>query len=371
MHCGFNISNWRTPYDFIPIFMISVTLFNFIDSALEPRLDYYYFAVKAVACVVVGFIFDYTSSKVFLISSYLIGLVTGLFGYFPGLVSSSLQVFTITYICELVIDNCKFLALSEIIALEIVSRSLGSILSPHSDSNLQCFFPATCLVLMTINLALFKEVSKTHRPLFASAGDLTVIPRPFGVFICFLITLTGDSHLILVKPLLKPSISWILDPICLVLVPLWYYLVLKFFRFRKISHVLLCVLISEILLWHGVLWEPTVIVSAIGAILLSAYCRCAGFVILSRVLGPYYNGKFFGFCLSFQYIFKIFVIEDWVMIYLIGLGLSLVSIVCLAPGMKYCEYHKDYVIGHTNFDGNSGKASKYKLKLQRASILET
>jgi hypothetical protein len=369
MHCGFNLTNWRAPYDFIPLFMISTILITLSSSLLEPKSDdFKYFLCKCLATISGGLIFDYIPSKTFLVLIYISGLSTGFMLYSQAIVSGMFEVFTFTYICEVVIDNCKFLALSEIIALKLVSNSIGGLF--HSIPSFSCFFPATCLVLLIINLSIFREVIKTHRPLFAGMNELSVIPRPFGVFICFLVLFTEGAQNSLLKSILSQNTKNLFTFSTIFLVPVSFFLIFRFLSFQKVSFVLLIFLVTEVVIWNGFLWEYSEYLTVIVTVVTSAYSRCAGLVLLSRVLGPYYNGKFFGFGLAFQHIFNIFLVEDWMTGYFLGLALGLASVACLAPGMKYCEYHRDYVIGHTHAEGTSGKASKYKLKLQRASILE-
>lgn len=367
--------NWRASYDFIPLFWINTLLLGIVSSFVQTgNEDSLYFFTKLTACVVSGVLFDYLPTKAYLISLYLLGFFGGFLHYLPVVwITTAQEVLILAYVCEVLVDNCKFTGLAEIMGLQIVSKALGSILHLLLSEfiSLYIFAPATALVLFIVNLAVFQETPKTSRPLFNPDNEKTVFPRFFGVIICLLVLFTSGSHLILFPTLVQSSFMTpvVINMCKIFIVPLTFFCVLWFLRFKKISLVLIFFLSAGIGSWPCFLSEYTEALGVLGTIATSVYCKCAGLVLLSRVLGPYYNGKYFGVGLGAQYVFGSFFLDDWWAVFIIGISASVVSVGCLAPGLKYCEYHRDYVIGRLNSDTPSNKKVNFKIKLKRASVI--
>lgn len=376
MHCGFTVMNWRASYEFLPLFWINSFLLGIVSGFIRLETeDNFYFITKFTASVVSGLLFDYLPTKGFLVSMYLLGSFAGILHYLPVVwVVSAHEVIILTYSCEVLVDNCKFTGLAEIITLQLVSNSLGSILftliSPFIS--LYSFVLATTFVLFIVNFAVFQETLKISRPLFNPDSAKTVLPRFFGVFICMLILFSSGSQSFSLPALVQSSFLTLdfVNCIKIFITPLTFLGVYKLLQFQKISFVLIFFLVAAGCAWACVLWEYTELLAVIGVLVTSAYCKCAGLVLLSRVLGPYYNGKFFGVGLATQYIFRCIFLTDWWIEFIIGAAACVLTIACLAPGLKYCEYHRDYVIGRLSSGSPAKKKQNFKITLKRASLLE-
>ena len=377
MHCGFTVINWRASHEFIPLFLINTLLLGIVSSFVQTgNEDSLYYSTKLSACIISGVLFDYLPTKAYLLSLYLLGFLGGFFHYLPIVwITTAQEVLTLAYVSEVLSDNCKFIGLAEIVGLQVVSKALGSILHWLASEyfSLSIFAPATAIVLFIVNLAVFRETPKTSRPLFSPDNEETVFPRVFGVVICLLVLYTSGSHFILFPTLVQSSF---MTPVLIYtfkvfIVPLIFFCVLSVLRYKKISQVLIFFLLAGVGAWLFFLWKHTELLGVFGVIATSVYCKCAGLVLLSRVLGPYYNGKLFGVGLGSQYIFGTFFLSEWWTVFLIGISASIISVVCLAPGLKYCEYHRDYVIGRVSPDMPKNKKMNFKIKLKRASVLDT
>lgn len=368
--------NWRASYEFLPLFWINSFLLGVVSGFVHvENEDNFYFISKLAASLISGLLYDYLPTKVLLVSLCLLGSLAGILHYLPVVwVLGAHEVLILTYTCEVLVDNCKFTGLAEIITLQLVSNAVGSVLYSLISPliSLYAFIPATLFVLFIVNFAVFQETLKIHRPLFNPDSAKTVMPRFFGVFICFLVLFTAGSQTLSLPTLVHSSFltAEFINISKMFITPATFLCVLKLLRFQKISFVLIFFLLAGGCTWACFLWEFTEILGVFGVVITSAYCKCAGLVLLSRVLGPYYNGKFFGVGLAAQYTIRCIFFSDWWVEFFSGAFACALTIACLAPGLKYCEYHRDYVIGRLSSVSPEKKKHNFKITLKRASVLE-
>ena len=191
------IPDWRQRYGFLGIFYCNSFIISLIIGFESYRYNTIttYYLVKLITSTIVGIGFDYFSTKLCLLIILVIGLCTGLLDFIAiAIVPASVEVIFLSYICDIVSDNCKAKALSEMVMIQLIASSLGSLLSLYIPMAIlsQLFVPCACFILLIINVACFDEIPKALRPNISPNNEKTTHPNYIGVFICLLLLITSD-----------------------------------------------------------------------------------------------------------------------------------------------------------------------------------
>lgn len=372
------LRNWRYSYDFLPIFYINTLLVSVISNFLcFSNHSWVFFLSKLVASLVSGITFDYLPTKFNIVGYLILGAGLGIWEFWAlAIVSPAIELITLSYVAEMVTDNCKYRALSDILAIQLIGGSIGKILNIYIQPGFlaQIFFPSACFILAIVNIATFQEARKSLRPNYISHHETTVYPKSMALTVSFLVIFTTGTVLFLARDFFANtyfgSPSLITEVFSIICVPIGLYYI-SFYHHRRdlriitlasgtIGTILFLLFILNYIFYGGLA----------GVYLSFPIARAAGFAIFARILGPFYYGKFFALAMAGENLMPLLNLTDWWTIYILCIIFCFLSFGGLSLFYSQCDCHRDYVIGHTISLGGNKRAG-FKIKLKRASVLVT
>lgn len=367
-----HMPDWHSNYSFLPIIYCNVFVLSLsVNLNLSSYEDQGFYMIKMIASIFTGILCDYFSTKWCLVGVLVVGIIGGMWStWVLGAIYASNQVIVLVYVAEVISDNCKLIALGEVVALQFIGGSIGSILNTFiGDFKLfRLFVLGNSFVMAIFVIALFEEISLDKRPNISQV-NAAGYPNIIGVLIC-LVLLGGIeilSGLVQVNLLhdYYNGMSFVPYIISLLLVPLSLYYVIALSQERDLNKVINLLLLLGLLGWVCQISNMLFYLVFITTLVSASAIKCSSLLLLSRVLGPFYYGKFFGLGLAIQNLVLLIPDSFWAN-FIIGMSIYIINIVSINLSHKHCETHKDYVISY-----NTNPQKKFFIKLEKASAVNT
>ena len=375
MNKDVEVQGWRQSYNYIPIFYCNTLILSVVlGFAAGENYTQGYHVARISASIVAGFAFDYVPTK----NCLLMVLLCGTGAFFDELlavtvVSVGYEIICISYICDVVTDNCKIRAFADILILEIIGSSVGCLvgfyISLSSISHVLVF--STCIVLTFTTAACYEEITKYQRSNISFNIEGSSYPNYIGIIILMIVSASTCVNFSLFLDFSHQDyidkyfyISYLIP---IIFTPLSFVILFQVQKTNQLYSVMILLLIISFATWALHTFDYIYFIAQVFMYMSAPLIKVCSLLLFSRVLGPYSPGKFFGFSLGIYNLIPIFV-ENSLIVYIIGAGMSGISILCLVSGQKFCETHRDYVLSHRNDRRNS---RKFKIKLKRASIMPT
>jgi hypothetical protein len=366
----------RKQYSFIWIFYILAAFIPLIGSFAGTRTGLICDISTFLAYLAVGILYDSVSARASFITIYIFSALVAIFDV--DIASSVLQaqeVIIFSYTCEIVTDNTKVAFALEIIILKVIFSTAGEIArSFYYETLVAKIILIICCIIVLASMILFDEVPKCLRPNFIEKSIDTAPPKLIGLCICggiFLAVALQEAIFFSYFAKLYYIEKSFITSLCYIgVVPLGILILYNRTTNIDLKYVMIGLLSLGLIAWACLVAED-LFYGIMGVLEIEIqYIKCAALITISRVLGPYYGGKYVASGLGVRFLLALLPFSDWYFCYYAGIASTSVTVIAIAAGMKYCEYHRDYVIGHTYFELGSKKKSNFKIKLKRASVLQ-
>lgn len=377
MESGLHVKHWREPYDYLSIFYCNTFAVSLAFGCFAVNFDEVkYYVGHSVASIVIGFAADYFSTKLCLCALFFVSAGTAMWDFF-GILTLFVgqEILNTVYICDTVPDKLKVKVLTEITGLQIFGFTFGSMSGLYLTNRLliSAFITGISAVLFCITVTCFEETIKDQRPNVSFSTEGYIYPNAKGVAIIGLLLATANICILLITEYFAEE----------------YYYEYRFIAYCEILIVLpiaLCVLckVSEnyniitlafstslcgMLTWILLFSKYFYFVSVLGVFLAIPALKICAYLLFSRTLGPSSPGKFIGFSLSLSSLFPIF-LKSWIFAYTIPLILLTIAFISIHLFSSSCESHKDYIVSSYH-NSTRRQSRKFKIKLKRASVLQT